>query len=184
MDVFRRSAAVRVIYRSALTLPPRSYSSVSFSLFGLLSLSFSLFLLHTHPLPSLHPPFALSCLFCLYRSNSSSRSLSALYFAPIRQTGVADRRESEGSLMNATTKSLFSSVYRSRFSLPIFLLRLVPVANGVSLVPRINARFIPWTPWTISHLHFCRIAINHLRTHRPTGVHSTNPYRPLSRLAF
>lgn len=172
-----------MIYRSALTLLPRFYSSLSFSLFDSLPLSFSLFLLHTHP-PPLHPSFALSCLFCLYRSNSSSRSLSALYFAPIRQTGVADRRESEGSLMNATTKSLFSSVYRSRFSLPIFLLRLVPVANGVSLVPRINARFIPWTPWTISHLHFCRIAINHLRTHRPTDVHSTNPYRPLSRLAF
>ena len=80
--------------------------------------------------------------------------------------------------MNATAKSLFSLFFPP---FPLF-----PRPHGqrrVPLVPRINARFIPRTPWTISHLHFCRIAINHVRvpSDLPAAVHSGNPYRPLSR---
>lgn len=81
MDVFRRSAAARVIYRGTLALPASPSRSVTelFSLFLSLSL-----------------PVVLSILLI------PSAAL-------IRYTRVAPR-ETEGFLMNATTESLFPSL--------------------------------------------------------------------------
>lgn len=90
MDVFRRSAAARVIYRGTLALPPSPSHSVT-ELFSL-----SLFLSF---------PVVLSVLLI------PSTAL-------IRYTRVA-LRETEGFLMNATTESLSFPLFLSRlFSLP------------------------------------------------------------------
>lgn len=86
MDVFRRSAAARVIYRGTLALPPSPFRSET-----LLSLSLSISLpLSLFPFD---PPVPLPAL--------------------IRYTRVA-LRETEGFLMNATTESLFLSFSFSR----------------------------------------------------------------------
>lgn len=146
MDVFRRSAAARVIYRGTLALPP----SPSHSVTELFSLSL---------------PLSLSLLPC--------RVLSVLFVpstALIRYTRVA-LRETEGFLMNATTESLFSSLFLSHLSflssisrrlsgylsLSLFhflstlpphslSLGLVSVVSATSFAPHINARFIPQNP--------------------------------------
>lgn len=141
MDVFRRSAAARVIYRGTLALPPSPSRSVT----KLLSL----------------PPDSLPHSFPVFLSVSLVPSP-----ALIRYTRVM-RRETKGFLMNATTESLFLflsssfpfSVSRrlSRYllvSLSLFTvlpprsrsLRLVSVVSATSFAPHINARFIPQNP--------------------------------------
>lgn len=146
MDVFRRSAAARVIYRGTLALPPSPSRSVTEPSLPSPALSFSLSLSHSLPgflSVSLVPSPAL-----------------------IRYTRVM-RRETKGFLMNATTESLFLflsssfpfSVSRrlSRYllvSLSLFTalpprsrsLRLVSVVSATSFAPHINARFIPQNP--------------------------------------
>ena len=86
MDVFRRSAAVRVIYRSALTPFPLLLLSLLPSILFSLSLS-----------PFLFPPVYLSTTLTLLPDLSVLCSDSA-------DGGGGP----EGSLMNATTESLLS----------------------------------------------------------------------------
>lgn len=156
MDVFRRSAAARVIYRGTLALPPLSLCHQALlSLF----LGSSVFL---YLYPSV---FLLLLLLCLLLSFCSFLVSSPVL---IRYTRVA-LREMEGFLMNATTESLFLllplviwlSLFRffttlppclvlplpPSFSLFLFLsLGLVSVVSATSFAPHINARFIPQNP--------------------------------------
>lgn len=97
MDVFRRNAAARVIYRSSLILPPRFYSFLFFPL--------------QRPSSPLSPSFS---------------RVYHLSIPSVVCPDSADRggrpRESEGFLMNATTESLFFcipfSLFRSNLLYP------------------------------------------------------------------
>lgn len=138
MDVFRRSAAARVIYRGTLALPPLSHCHQA-----LLPLSFS------------------SCLF-FFLSLSLDLSPALIRYTRVaaegdggipneRYDGISfppcpSRLSLSGLLSFAFSPRCLRTSRALSLSRSLLSLGLVSVVSATSFAPHINARFIPQNP--------------------------------------